>query len=386
VGKLVVELALVVESLVAPGDVMVEARFHNTSLQEEVLVNGWRIRNPSLVLEVRDADDREVYLPPPSPPKPEYDRPDERIAPDAVLVVRYAGIFDSRQALGPYKVRYRSLDPLAGADADPAAAPALESDWISLAITQRRPALPRPRLTPPPQSPAPGLPTPPTHSEERWPLAPWRRVVCSVERVLGIDCDQVLQAEVDEYRLQTISDATPGYEGWNGTYDWQARLNAGNTESPCLVKAEVRIRVNGSIAQADLVAWEKAIEGKWSKKFKVCDQGCCCRDGFAIEADVQWVGSGEHHVVTAGGGTANMRNWGRSDRDEVAHEFGHMLGNYDEYFTVNGMMWGDPGQIDGSCMNNPSNDPVARNYDLVRDTVAALRGSSCIVVGVGDTC
>jgi hypothetical protein len=31
-----------------------------------------------------------------------------------------------------------------------------------------------------------------------------------------------------------------------------------------------------------------------------------------------------------------MTDWGTADRTDITHEFGHMLGNAEEYFTTNG--------------------------------------------------
>lgn len=36
------------------------------------------------------------------------------------------------------------------------------------------------------------------------------------------------------------------------------------------------------------------------------------------------------------GGTVSMTEWGTAGSQDVPHEFGHMLGNFDEYNTVNG--------------------------------------------------
>ena len=61
--------------------------------------------------------------------------------------------------------------------------------------------------------------------------------------------------------------------------------------------------------------------------------------------------------------TTNMGNWGATDTVDVTHEFGHMLGALEEYFTVNGIAWGAARQASGAIMNNPANPPVARHYD-----------------------
>jgi hypothetical protein len=91
-------------------------------------------------------------------------------------------------------------------------------------------------------------------------------------------------------------------------------------------------------------------------------------------------------VVNVGGSTTNMGNWGANDTVDVGHEFGHMLGALDEYFTVDGVNWGAGRQPGGSIMNNPANNPATRHYNLVRDTVNTLLGSTCTTRAVGDPC
>jgi hypothetical protein len=71
-----------------------------------------------------------------------------------------------------------------------------------------------------------------------------------------------------------------------------------------------------------------------------------------------------------------MGNWGASDTIDVSHEFGHMLGALDEYFTVNGVNWGPGRQATGAIMNNPANAPVPRNYDTIRQAAVTLRGAT----------
>ena len=78
--------------------------------------------------------------------------------------------------------------------------------------------------------------------------------------------------------------------------------------------------------------------------------------------------------------------WGASDTIDVSHEFGHMLGALDEYFTVNGVAWGPGRQATGAIMNNPANPPVARHYDTVRQAAGTLRGATYATVAQGTSC
>jgi hypothetical protein len=81
--------------------------------------------------------------------------------------------------------------------------------------------------------------------------------------------------------------------------------------------------------------WEPAIEAAWSGRFALVRvDGTCRCERYAVAVDVQFVASGEHHVVNvkAGRGRADMGNWYvTSTGGTAAHESGHMFGNPDEY-------------------------------------------------------
>ncbi|MGW0537410.1 twitch domain-containing radical SAM protein [Streptomyces sp. NPDC003032] len=98
----------------------------------------------------------------------------------------------------------------------------------------------------------------------------------------------------------------------------------------------VRIQLNpdAGITAAQMATlrttWETGIENKWSNRF-VCTGPY---GNSVITFDVQWVTSSPHHVVRVRQGPAqsDMTLWDTADSGDVAaHEFGHMLGNPDEY-------------------------------------------------------
>jgi hypothetical protein len=86
--------------------------------------------------------------------------------------------------------------------------------------------------------------------------------------------------------------------------------------------------------------WEKGIEGIWSNRFNVVDQNLT----YPLLFDVNFVSSGQDFNTKVNPATPcssrmsawcldNPGGWGNEYQDEVAaHEFGHMLGLYDEYF------------------------------------------------------
>lgn len=365
---------------VLPGDLVIEATFTNAN-SEPAMLNLSQASHPSLVLEVQDSRGKELHLPPPSAPDEKELGPGEQIAPGQSVTIRYAGFLDRSAEPGSYRVRYASPYPaLGGTQNDP-----LHSEWLEFSV--RKPVEVSPQAEP--------LKTLKTTEEVL--LARCFRLfdpfckfihwlICLIRRILGYRCNRMLTREVDEPCTETISNAPAGAEAWNGTYSWRARFHVRVDEANCRVTVTVRVRLNGNITQAQRNAWENAIENAWSNVFKLCCKCCCCPNGYTIVTDIQFVNSGEHQVVTVGATTTNMGNWGRNDTTDVRHEFGHMLGALDEYFTVNGVNYGAGRQATGNIMNNPANNPAAHHYYVVDATVQALLGTNCRTVTVNQNC
>jgi len=234
---------------------------------------------------------------------------------------------------------------------------------------------------------------------------------------------------------EIISDAPEPYGDWNSMLTWDSKFhltldfNSGN-----LI---VSVRIYSSATAAQRAAWERAIEGKWSNRYKLRVAGgaggaaaravqpdgvslfsqeqvqearqsvaggaaAAAERSYPIIVDLQWFTHAYEadYTVTpsmpdstsdgrAGvGGTADMTKWGMSDTTDVAHEFGHMLGNPEEYFTTNGVDYTMGGtrrgfrDEGGGIMNNPTEDPFTRHYELIRRYAAKLLGvpeSRCTV-------
>jgi hypothetical protein len=192
---------------------------------------------------------------------------------------------------------------------------------------------------------------------------------------------------------ETISNAPPRFRQWNGVFGWTSRF--GIAIDVIAGTLTVVMRLHSTASATTKSAWERAIESKWSGNFGLHISGpnpdspeTC----FPIFVDVQWVDdpATAHYTImprrpgsTTGGraglgGTSSMTDWGTADTVDVTHEFGHMLGNTEEYFTTNGVDFTfggtrtgfrDPG---GTIMNNPTGSPVPRHYELVRINAAAL--------------
>ncbi len=79
--------------------------------------------------------------------------------------------------------------------------------------------------------------------------------------------------------------------------------------------------------------WATGIVNKWSGHF-ICTGPY---GNSTITAAVQFVTTNPHHTVRVrvGPGQSNMTLWDTTDSGDVAaHEFGHMLGNQDEYSDI----------------------------------------------------
>lgn len=205
--------------------------------------------------------------------------------------------------------------------------------------------------------------------------------------------------EVDTSVTETISNAPAAYSAWNGTYSWKSKFTVEPDRAGCKVKVTVKIKVSGTITEAQKTAWKTAIEGKWSNKVKlVCPDAACaaaCPGGYKVVVELKYVDSGEHYVVTANtpaateggragiGGTTSMTGWGVNDTTDITHEFGHMLGCPEEYFTTDGVDYTAGGtkqgfrDAGGGIMNNPSGNPTTSNYELIRKNAAAAMGLTC---------
>ena len=344
---------------------------------------------PSLALEIRDAEGRTVLLPPPPVPKAEDVRGAQvALAPGESHRIVLALPFDVYQPGGRYQVRFRDGGPSARSAAA-ATGGALASDWVSIVLEGAAPA----RTLGDTRTQVSRFEQPPSWGSSigliRWLYWLLRCIRCLIFRKR---CNKVVSAEVDRTLSETISNAPPPNQAWNGTYGWHSRFQLSLDQPNCRVTVTVRLRLAGTITPAQRTAWETAIETKWSNTFKLCcTEDCCttcCAAGYTIICDVQFVATGEHHVVNVGPATTNMTNWSAVDTIDITHEFGHMLGNKEEYFTVDGTDFGAPRQPGGNVMNNPANGAVARHFDLIRTEAQALigAGTTCTVKGVREAC
>lgn len=345
---------------VAPGDAAVEATVVNEGDRPEPF-HEHQARHGSLVLQIEDPSGRRVLLPPPPPPDERDLAPPTPLAPRASVTLRYTGFLDARRDSGRYRVRWFSRhEDLGGSRQAP-----LTSDWIVIEIA-------REGITQAEWKPSFGAHLfRPFDAIAAWVKLLWRSILVWL-------CRAVLEKEVDRYITETITDGDPS--SWNNTYAWNARFKVRVDQPQQRVVVTLRIRLIG-IAPSAAAGWETTVENAWSNRFKDCAVLGCASNGYPILLDLQYVTSGEHQTVSlAPGRTAHMNSWGLGDGDQ-AHEAGHMLGNKEEYFTVDGVPYGAGRQLKGNIMNNPDNPPVAAHYWLIQETVDMLLGINYSLMG-----
>ena len=353
VSSLRVTLEPITRERVAPGDAAVAATVVNEGDRPEPF-HEHQARHGSLVLQVEDPSGRRVLLPPPSPPDERDLGPPTPLAPRASVTLRYVGFLDARRDSGRYRVRWFSRhEELGGSPRAP-----LASDWIVLEVAHRD-------ITRTDRTPSfGGFVFRAFDSIRTWV----RRLLAGILIWL---CRAVLEKEVDRYITETITNGTPS--SWNNTYAWNARFHVRVDQPQQRVVVTIRIRLSG-ISPPSATPWVTTVETAWSNRFKDCAVLGCASNGYPILLAVQYVTSGEHHAVSLSPSrTAHMLSWGLTDTDQ-AHEAGHMLGNKEEYFTVDGVDYGPGRQPGGNIMNNPANPPVAAHYWLIQATVDTLLG------------
>jgi len=213
-----------------------------------------------------------------------------------------------------------------------------------------------------------------------------------------------LVRDVDRAITETISHAPENLSQWNGTFDWRSKWRLRLDLRAEIGKLEVIVRLKSSASDTVKTAWENAILAKWSGKFAFCVKRrapIVIRPGvvdryeemYPIHIVIAWVDDARdaHYVVRANaadateegrageGGTTSMTGWGIADTQDMTHEFGHMLGCPEEYFTTNGVDYATGGargyRDEGAgVMNNPAGPALARNFNVIREEAAALRG------------
>ena len=147
---------------------------------------------------------------------------------------------------------------------------------------------------------------------------------------------------------KTFNCSSPPY-GWTGKFD----IKFADEQVTVTVKVKLINRLGGKpatdadpkpaagdpVTDADKLAMKTEIEAKLTNKHQLFRKNCsfaaACTCAVPVNIVVNFVESGEHHVVDlyTGAGRANSGSWCRvKTRDNTyAHEVGHLLAWFDEY-------------------------------------------------------
>jgi hypothetical protein len=205
----------------------------------------------------------------------------------------------------------------------------------------------------------------------------------------------VRRKEIDREVEETISHAPAAFSAWEGTYRWRAKWRLKLDMRPDTAELNVKVRLYSTASRSIRRKWSRAISRKWSGKFGFYVEGVDGGDElYPINVETEWVDdpAKAHYTIAANavgateggrsglGGTTSMTGWGEADTTDITHEFGHILGCPEEYFTTDGVDYTrggrrqgfrDPG---GGVMNNPAGPALARNFKMIRKEAAKLRG------------
>ncbi len=165
------------------------------------------------------------------------------------------------------------------------------------------------------------------------------------------------------------TESVGGHIDANNGFAWDYNYGIGYDGST--VRIDVEIDFTGLVTQALKDLWEQGIESMWNGKyFLVKDETYT----IPITFDVTTAGPFNYVVnVVAGPHVSNMTEWDTEDDGNVAaHEFGHMLGLFDEYAggaTDPGGELIDATSIMGSTAAGAT--PYARHFQAFRDWIAS---------------
>jgi len=132
------------------------------------------------------------------------------------------------------------------------------------------------------------------------------------------------------------SETVSGHISAANRFNWRDGYDIELRDKQIIIKVAVNLVPGNGVGELELdrikPGWEKEIENTWSKQFAV---QTTTGQHYPIIVDVTFKGIRFHHdvIIRPGGRCCSTElNWNIWDTPKaIAHEFGHMLGNYDEY-------------------------------------------------------
>ena len=174
-----------------------------------------------------------------------------------------------------------------------------------------------------------------------------------------------------------------GHEVSGERYQWTYGFDAVLAESAVNIRVTVNWIAVNDVTPTELARakekWMKAIRHTWDERYAfVTTKG----DRYPIRITVTDHGPDIHHevLVRRNGRTTDSLDWNLSASPEfAAHEFGHMLGAYDDY--RGGAVGAAGAGPDGSVMNNRSgNTPLPHHFRRIQEWFLRSTGSETVRV------
>lgn len=142
---------------------------------------------------------------------------------------------------------------------------------------------------------------------------------------------KALAIDVNVLKSETITGRMSAKNGFSWRYSYDIAFD----KEKIVVQVGIHLVPYGGVTRMDLdrvkSTWEKGIEETWSNKFSIRTSS---GQTYPIIVDVFFNRVSSHHqvIVRPGGGRSEIIYWNIMDSPAVAaHEFGHMIGVYDEY-------------------------------------------------------
>jgi hypothetical protein len=155
-------------------------------------------------------------------------------------------------------------------------------------------------------------------------------VIVVVIGVMGIPLTG-LPMDKNALKSETITGRMSAKNGFSWRYSYDIAFD----KEKIIIQVGIRLVPHGGVTRMDLdrvkSKWEKGIEETWSNKFSIRTSS---EQTYPIIVDVSFNRNSSHHqvIVRPGGGRSEIIYWNIMDTPAVAaHEFGHMIGVYDEY-------------------------------------------------------
>jgi len=130
---------------------------------------------------------------------------------------------------------------------------------------------------------------------------------------------------------QSIREGIVGLNGFSWHYGFDIELK----QQAIIVSVAINLIPSSGVSRVELSRikpiWKKGIEEVWDNKYALKTKS---GERYPIVVKVRFRGPKFHHsvIVRPGKGYSDELNWNLRDTGQVvAHEFGHMLGAFDEY-------------------------------------------------------